>query len=1247
MEAAVITKDRKESLKRLLRSLSCQTVWPDLISVIDNGSTDETKKTVMEFSKILPIRYLRESKVGIPYARNKALAVSKYKILAFIDDDCEADRNWAKEIIAFHRKYENIVAIQGMVQSYPKNGIFAAIFKTVYSYWILKNTFGKKYLKVIDTKNVSLKTELVKKLNLDFDTRFMRGSDVDFAYQLLKKNQKIVYAEKILVNHWERNNPISFFKQRLKAGQTQMKIESKWPSSLPAIERSRARYKKFIKELGKNLPFYKKIIAKFIFQFYGPIFKFSFEKYKNDYSLLKLSPEYKTIGKISVGIITKNRPRDLKRCLFSLFKQTVKPSEIIVVDGSSDLKSKEVVKVFSKKLDIHYIVQKKAGISNARNLVLLTAREEIVGFIDDDCEAEVAWVESMILAHRKYPNADIISGSCYVKPYSGLTSRVYQEDYNNWILNNFKCSNQLIRADIENSSMKIDLLKQKKVYFDEEKKFYYSDDVDLSYQVNVKGGKIFYESRAIVYTSRRNLFKLFIQRIKKGYSAALIDLKWGKVQNPHKLILKGQVINLTNMVTNKSSDILSGELPAIGILGSILVSPVSWIYNKLYKISYQYNRFKVDSDVKRLNKPYLLSDMVLSNSKLSVSVMILTKDRLEGLKRLLVSLTHQTRIPERVIIVDSSSEKISGILKEYSSLKFVYLYEHKKGYSFARNRALKVCGTDIITTVDDDEVVPDNWIENIVKLHQVYPEAVGIQGKIISKPENSIISIVEQLHMNKWFLRNLELDGRFNTLSTKNASFKVSVLKRRKIKFTESDFINMYGGEDVDLANQIISKLGRIQYSAAVYVYHFERKTLSSYFLQRFRKGGSGALITLNWGNLPYRKFYSFFPRMIEPLFLPLKFLSLNKILRYYLAIIPVYYFAEWAFIKGKRNVKERLEANINFLKISKRKKRYKKLPEVNVGIIIDSNKTMVPLIEALMNQTVKINKIIFSINSNDVLNEKFLNKLRKTQNIAVIKSSKNKISRIHDLMNFPKSGVLCILNSNYIPNADWAENLVKIHVKKERISIVSGFTIFQMERLKLNLVNQFIWQTMVRNSMLLEKQYYWQWIKGNLRTKYGLNFLDLNNFSIKISEENIQLMKINREKSEQAASISIANNQINSDSSVLMEIKAKALYYGRKSLKDFMQDGYSDSKIIEAKDFFIKNQRYLLSINIPKKTLAFIYFVLNRNAFWQAPILTFIYLIYLGAYYWGIVSKFQMLNRNKRSFRQRNYITVMKGRID
>lgn len=116
------THNREEDLKKCLNSIEKQTVLPYEVIVIDDNSKDETKKVVDSFKlkNILNLKYSR-NKVNKKqsFSKNKGAELAKGDILAFLDDDCIADKNWVSLIIRDFKELD-ILALGGKIFNLSK-----------------------------------------------------------------------------------------------------------------------------------------------------------------------------------------------------------------------------------------------------------------------------------------------------------------------------------------------------------------------------------------------------------------------------------------------------------------------------------------------------------------------------------------------------------------------------------------------------------------------------------------------------------------------------------------------------------------------------------------------------------------------------------------------------------------------------------------------------------------------------------------------------------------------------------------------------------------------------------------------------------------------------------------------------------------------------------------------------------------------------------------------------------------------
>ena len=121
ISVVVITRNRAEWLKDALNSLIRQSRQPEEVVVVDNASEDHTGDVVRAFGDKLNIKYVYEAVRGIPRARNAGVRNAAGDIIAFMDDDCVADRDWLKYIEVPFVKDPNVGVVGGEV-SYDRVG---------------------------------------------------------------------------------------------------------------------------------------------------------------------------------------------------------------------------------------------------------------------------------------------------------------------------------------------------------------------------------------------------------------------------------------------------------------------------------------------------------------------------------------------------------------------------------------------------------------------------------------------------------------------------------------------------------------------------------------------------------------------------------------------------------------------------------------------------------------------------------------------------------------------------------------------------------------------------------------------------------------------------------------------------------------------------------------------------------------------------------------------------------------------
>jgi len=114
-----------------------------------------------------------------------------------------------------------------------------------------------------------------------------------------------------------------------------------------------------------------------------------------------------TKDSISIVIPTYNRPEYLARNLENLLKIKTLPFEIIVVDQSTNVLSREVCETYKQKLPLKYIYTNVPSTARAKNLGLKNSSQEtsIVLFLDDDAYLLPDYLEKILEIYNKYHDA--------------------------------------------------------------------------------------------------------------------------------------------------------------------------------------------------------------------------------------------------------------------------------------------------------------------------------------------------------------------------------------------------------------------------------------------------------------------------------------------------------------------------------------------------------------------------------------------------------------------------------------------------------------------------------------------------------------------------------------------------------------------------------------------------------------------------------------------------------------------------
>lgn len=218
---AICTKDRPENLARCLKSLlNLQLPVSSVeILVVDNASVDERTKELV--ASLPRVRYVREPKPGLDFARNCALHSATGELLAFLDDDVVVDGTWLKGLMTAWNENPDAAAFTGLVLPYElattaqilfeKRGGFRRGFQKIrYGRILPGNPLHPCGAGIFGAGcNMTFRRDVLLKIGgfdeaLDTGAPLPGGGDLDIFYRVIRAGYPLVYEPEYLVFHEHR-----------------------------------------------------------------------------------------------------------------------------------------------------------------------------------------------------------------------------------------------------------------------------------------------------------------------------------------------------------------------------------------------------------------------------------------------------------------------------------------------------------------------------------------------------------------------------------------------------------------------------------------------------------------------------------------------------------------------------------------------------------------------------------------------------------------------------------------------------------------------------------------------------------------------------------------------------------------------------------------------------------------------------------------------------------------------------------
>ncbi|HEY7519826.1 MAG TPA: glycosyltransferase family A protein [Methylomirabilota bacterium] len=221
VSVVIATRNRAEQLRRCLGALRRSAPppgWSVEVVVVDNGSTDATGTVVASectFGDRLSVRYLLESRQGKAFAVNTGTAAAAGSIVAFLDDDVEAEPAWLGEVVERFQRESALGLLAGRVVGVEggRRAITRASAEAVLDP-------DRSLEGLVLGCNLAARREVIAAVR-GRDTRLGPGrglayEDIDFVYRVLRRGIRGCFSPLPVVVHrlGERNRDVEYLRGR-------------------------------------------------------------------------------------------------------------------------------------------------------------------------------------------------------------------------------------------------------------------------------------------------------------------------------------------------------------------------------------------------------------------------------------------------------------------------------------------------------------------------------------------------------------------------------------------------------------------------------------------------------------------------------------------------------------------------------------------------------------------------------------------------------------------------------------------------------------------------------------------------------------------------------------------------------------------------------------------------------------------------------------------------------------------------
>lgn len=202
------TYNRLNQLKDCLGSLQALD-FPKTqfeVIIIDDGGAEPLDLIVEYFHQFFKVSLIRQQNKGPAFARNAGATKAKGQYLAFLDDDCLADKNWLTVLTKQFEISPNRMLGGKTINRLTKN-IFAATSQLIIDFVYQFYNATPNKAQFFAANNMAMPTHLFHQLK-GFDENFRTSEDRDLCARWLQAGLEMTYVADALIYH---AHPLTFW----------------------------------------------------------------------------------------------------------------------------------------------------------------------------------------------------------------------------------------------------------------------------------------------------------------------------------------------------------------------------------------------------------------------------------------------------------------------------------------------------------------------------------------------------------------------------------------------------------------------------------------------------------------------------------------------------------------------------------------------------------------------------------------------------------------------------------------------------------------------------------------------------------------------------------------------------------------------------------------------------------------------------------------------------------------------------